>query len=119
MSNKPTTFRLDFIHREKLEDIKRDLRLDTMTDVIKYLIHDYENEDKEIRQLKLIIENLQRKLDHFEKSIEKKESSSRNEDDIIINNKLDNILAVVIELAKTNPRTNALMKSMFPDHLKS
>jgi DNA-binding transcriptional MerR regulator len=112
----PVACRLDFAELDKLNRIKRLKGFKNNSEVIKHLIQDYENEDKEIRQMKKLVERLEKKIDTLEDKLSTVNTSDQSGESPSVNDELIRIiLRIVLRLAESNPRACATLKDELPE----
>lgn len=112
----PVSCRLELVDLHKLQRIKTSKGLKNNSEAIKYLVQNYENDDKEIKQIKKLVERLEKKIDNLEENISMAKSTDQGSAPSSQNDELIKIiLRIVLRLAESNPRACAALRDELPE----
>jgi Arc/MetJ-type ribon-helix-helix transcriptional regulator len=108
--------RLDLAEFEKFQRIKRTKELKSNSEVIRFLVREYEKVDMDLTHIKILFNRIENKIDAIESRTKAnnaagpEKNSSSNTDDLI-----KTILKIVIRIAESNPRAFIRLQEDFPD----
>lgn len=112
----PVSCRLELADLHKLQRIKTSKGLKNNSETIKHLVQNYESDDKEIKQMKKLVERLEKKIDKLEENISTTKTTEKSGEPSSQNDELIRIiLRIVLRLAESNPRACATLKDELPE----
>ncbi len=111
--------RLNYNDHEKFLRIKKKLGLSGDTDVIRFLINDYENDDTDIRKIKALLERIENSIENIPVDVSEKAPTVITENKSNDSEILMPMLKILVALAKANPRVLPVLMAELPEIFNS